>query len=249
VKVQIQQKLEEIRDWRDDVYKEDVDKCATFIKTIQGTQHGTWDPHTDPHLGRLIAKMEYICSFQGGDAWDGRYIAICSLCSKMASSTFVWTADLTSELEDWTSRSAVGEEGFENKERVEADFHYVTSYEDGAQQTSGAVAKHSAFEELVDRLQWIFTAVLLTSNQSLVPLERLTRLNKCFPTLAHLCDEGRTLNLEGCIHLEKLVFSVRKLMYVRMDYAESSKRCVFSFSFDSDAILTDDILLLQQGAQ
>lgn len=102
----------------------------------------------------------------------------------------------------------------------------MTSDEEQVRQTRGTAEKLSAFEELVDRLQWLFTAVMLTENQSLVPINHLTRLNKCLDTLVVLCDNGRALNLEGCIHLERLIFSIRRLLYMRMDYAEVSKRYV-----------------------
>lgn len=122
LKKQLIQMLEDLHEWEfyDDHFSaEDFDTKVAFINDLLQGQYESWDPRTDPLLGKLVARIQLICSFQQGDVWNDRYAEICRVCSKMSSSTFVWTADLQSELPDRTSRSAVGEEGFEDKERVE----------------------------------------------------------------------------------------------------------------------------------
>jgi hypothetical protein len=107
---------------------------------------------------------------------------------------------------------------------VEDDFEHVTSYDEEVRQARTSDEKKAAFDELIDRLRWIFNAVAMTKKQSLLPLRRFKRSNECLDTLVSLCDNGDALNLEGCIHLEKLLVVMRQVMHIRIDYANISKR-------------------------
>ncbi|KAG2857766.1 hypothetical protein PC113_g10398 [Phytophthora cactorum] len=142
----------------------------------------------------------------------------------MSRSTFFWTRDLASDFTNVLIRDNRLEPGFEDEDRVKTDFEYVTSYDQKVRRANGSSEKMEAFDELIDRLRWIFNAVAMTRNQSLLPLTGLKRLNECFSTLVRLCDNGDAPNLEGCIHLERLLVVMRQVMYLRIDYACVSKR-------------------------
>ncbi|KAG7382674.1 hypothetical protein PHYPSEUDO_004644 [Phytophthora pseudosyringae] len=173
-------------------------KISSIDQLLQG-QYENWNPRTEPRFGGSLAAIQRFCSEQPGVTWDRLYVSICRACSKRSRSTFVWTADLTSEPPKRRA-SSFSELGFRNENRAKKDFSYVTSYEAYASyplQVTKPSYKLKIFEELIDRLQWIFNAVGATEDQSLLPLHRLTQLNKCFSTLVKLCDNGDSLNLEG----------------------------------------------------
>ncbi|ETN11750.1 hypothetical protein, variant 1 [Phytophthora nicotianae INRA-310] len=204
------------------------DKHMNLVnELIEGRFEG-WNPRTEPILGKTVSNLERICGFGVSDAWNDRYTSICLACSKMSRSTFFWTVDLSSESTTVLIRDNRLEPGFGDEDRVKKDFEYVMSYAQEVRRVSEPTEKKSAFEELVDRLRWIFNAVAMTKNQSLLPLARLKRLNECFCTLVRLCDNGDALNLEGCIHLERLLVVMRQVMYIRVDYVSVSKRATDS---------------------
>ncbi|KAL3672558.1 hypothetical protein V7S43_001854 [Phytophthora oleae] len=143
----------------------------------------------------------------------------------MSRMAFFFRSNLASEHTNCVIRSIL-EPGFDDSGRVEKDFMHATSYDVEVQYASDPSAKKEAFDELIDRLRWILNALAMTTKQDLVPLDRLKRVNECFGTLIRLCDYGNTLNLEQCLHLEKLLMVLRQVIYIRKDYASVSKRAV-----------------------
>ncbi|KAG7382676.1 hypothetical protein PHYPSEUDO_004646 [Phytophthora pseudosyringae] len=216
----------EVDDWipLDGLTTKWFDKHMNLVNELLDSRFERWNPRTKPILGKTVSKLERICTFGVGDAWNDRYASICLACSKMSRTTFFWTVNLADEMTEKLIRCNQLEPGFEDKERVKLDFEHVTTYDLEVRDASSPNEKKAAFDELIDRLRWIFNAVAMTRDQSLVSLPRLKRLNECFSTLARLCDNGGALNLEGCLHLEKLLAVMRQVMYIRTDYAGVSKR-------------------------
>ncbi|KAE9044532.1 hypothetical protein PR003_g5598 [Phytophthora rubi] len=216
--------LEEVDEWSplDGLTAKWFDQQMSLVNELLEGQFEHWNPRDEPVLGKVVANLERICTFGVGDEWNDRYASICLACSKMSRSTFFWTFDLAEDMTNSLIRCNELEPGFEDRNRVKKDFEYVTSYDEEVRQISDAVKKKEAFDELIDRLRWIFNAVAMTKKQSLLPLAQLKQLNKCLATIVDLCDNGDALNLEGCLHLEKLLAVMRQVMYARIDYAKVS---------------------------
>ncbi|KAF1788124.1 hypothetical protein GQ600_26210 [Phytophthora cactorum] len=165
---------------------------------VEGRFEG-WSPRAEPILGKSVSNLERICGFGGvGDVWNDHYASICLAFSKMSRSTFFWTRDLASDFTNVLIRDNRLEPGMSRLRPESTTCKWLQR-------------EKEAFDELIDRLRWIFNAVAMTRNQSLLPLTGLKRLNECFSTL-------------GCIHLERLLVVMRQVMYLRIDYACVSKR-------------------------
>ncbi|KAG1706747.1 hypothetical protein DVH05_027600 [Phytophthora capsici] len=203
------------------------DNQLSLVNELVDGRFERWNPRMSPILGKTVSKLERICTFGLNEKWNDRYAAICLTCSKMSRMAFSLRSDLTSDRTNYVIRTSL-EPGFEDSDRVEKDFKHVTGYEVEVQYASDPSAKKEAFDELIDQLRYIFNAVAMTRKQSLVSLDRLKRLNECFETLIRICDYGNTLNLEQCLHLEKLLVVLRQVIYIRKDYASVSKRAVKS---------------------
>lgn len=166
-------------------------------------------------------------------------LSICRVCREFPRTTFVWTADVTSPPSTIVTKSG-SQKRFDNAASVEKDFGYVTTYEEEVRCISASSEKMKAFDELVDLVQWLFNTIRWTADSSLLPIDRLCQLNGCFETLTKLCDNGKSLNMEGCIHLEKLLCSIRQVMYMRRDYAACSKWYVYYYCNASASLLDDN---------
>ncbi|KAL4118786.1 hypothetical protein PRIC2_011108 [Phytophthora ramorum] len=177
-----------------------------------------WKPHHELPVKPFDQKMSFINELLASryEMWDPRTEPILG--------RLVGTMERICDITDSLIRSDVLEPGFEDEDRVKDDIERVTSYDEHVRHLVEPDSKKTAFDELIDRLRWIFNAVAMTKNQSLLPLNRLKRLNVCITTLVYLCDYGVALTLEGCLHLEKLLLVMRQVMYIRIDYAECSKR-------------------------
>ncbi|KAK1940092.1 hypothetical protein P3T76_008415 [Phytophthora citrophthora] len=208
------------------------DNQLTLVNELVDGRFERWNPRIEPILGKTVSKLERVCTFGLNEKWNDRYAAICHTCSKMSRLAFSFQNNFTIKLTNCLVRTSL-EHGFEDSDRVEKDFKHVTSYDVEVQYASDSNAKKEAFDELIDRLRWIFNAVAMTRKQNLVPFNRLKRVNECFGTLIRLCDYGNTLNLEQCLHLEKLLIVLRQVIYIRKDYASISKRYVIVFKTEN----------------
>ncbi|KAH7467372.1 hypothetical protein KRP22_013279 [Phytophthora ramorum] len=177
-----------------------------------------WKPHHELPVKPFDQKVSFINELLASryEMWDPRTEPILG--------RLVGTMERICDITDSLIRSDVLEPGFEDEDRVKDDIERVTSYDEHVRHLVEPDSKKTAFDELIDRLRWIFNAVAMTKNQSLLPLNRLKRLNVCITTLVYLCDYGVALTLEGCLHLEKLLLVMRQVMYIRIDYAKCSKR-------------------------
>ncbi|EGZ09500.1 hypothetical protein PHYSODRAFT_305022 [Phytophthora sojae] len=194
--------------------KPKFDQKLALIHELIGYRFEMWDPRGEPMLGEAISKLERVRSLQRGSEWDDLF-------------SFNLQADVTSPPSTIVTKSG-SQKRFDNAASVEKDFGYVTTYEEEVRCISASSEKMKAFDELVDLVQWLFNTIRWTADSSLLPIDRLCQLNGCFETLTKLCDNGKSLNMEGCIHLEKLLCSIRQVMYMRRDYAACSK-CSNSF--------------------
>ncbi|ETI51391.1 hypothetical protein F443_05254 [Phytophthora nicotianae P1569] len=200
-----------------------ISKNMTLVSDLLEGRSAAWDPRNDPSIGKMLARTQRLCSEQFSSVWDQCFIAICKTCSKMNGSTFMWVADLASEPPQ-AIPSSWGELKFTDEAIVKNSFAHVTGFEEKARDATDPRKKLMFFTELIDRLQWFMSGVVSEENQSLLPLELLTGINECMSTLVDLCDHGRALTLEGCLHVEELVCIIRQLMYMRGDYAARSTR-------------------------
>ncbi|RAW30352.1 hypothetical protein PC110_g13284 [Phytophthora cactorum] len=193
-----------------------IRKNFVLINELLEGHCATWNPYNESDIGKLLATIQRFCSEEYGTEWNHSFMSICRACRKMNGSTFVWMADLASEPPKAFSRTW-DELRFTDEAVVKESFVHVTSFEEQARHATEPSEKLKSFAELIDRLQWFLNGVVGEKDQSLLFLQMLTQLNECMNTLAGLCDRGKSLTLERCLYLEKLVCIVRQSMYMRED--------------------------------
>ncbi|KAG3168922.1 hypothetical protein C6341_g11212 [Phytophthora cactorum] len=205
-----------------------IRKNFVLINELLEGHCATWNPYNESDIGKLLATIQRFCSEEYGTEWNHSFMSICRACRKMNGSTFVWMADLASEPPKAFSRTW-DELRFTDEAVVKESFVHVTSFEEQARHATEPSEKLKSFAELIDRLQWFLNGVVGEKDQSLLFLQMLTQLNECMNTLAGLCDRGKSLTLERCLYLEKLVCIVRQSMYMREDELKTRSDLALGF--------------------
>ncbi|KAG7383828.1 hypothetical protein PHYBOEH_009756 [Phytophthora boehmeriae] len=207
--------LAEVRGWkyRDSYSVSKFEHVMSTIRMLLESTYEGWEPREDTRLAELIGLMNIrVGAFGVSAVQEGRQREVKSWRSKMSGSSFALTLDLESiPPRELTEVYTEANGGFHSVDDIEANFKRIAHLKS---------TKH--FGLTTTALFTLLATMILTRDQSLIPLRTLRRFNENVQELKYCDPAYDELILQVNQELEKMLYLMRVVMHKRPEYKEYS---------------------------